>query len=99
MSAENEEVNSTQEGEETGSTQEEEKKPAWEPDYDFMAQEFMRGKMEGLFAKAHKTPNPKPSNRLKNRVKDFDPTVFSNRKFITPSKPPKQVDFKKGFMF
>lgn len=71
----------------------------YEPDYEQMAQDFMRGKLEGLYAKAHKTPNPKQANRLKTRIEEFDPTIFSNRKFIKPTKPQAPINLKKGFMF
>lgn len=72
----------------------------YEPNYDQMAQDFMRGKMEGLYAKAHKTPNPKAGTQMKDRIRDYNPAIFSGRKFITPKKTaPPQLDLKKGFMF
>ena len=72
----------------------------YEPNYDQMAQEFLRGKLEGLFAKAHKTPNPKSGTQMKDRIRDYDPTIFSGRKFITPKiTAPPQLDLKKGFLF
>ena len=70
------------------------------PNYEQMAQDFMRGKLEGLYAKAHKTPNPKAGTQMKDRVRDYNPAIFSGRKFITPKKTAvPQLDLKKGFMF
>lgn len=50
-----------------------------------VAQDFLRAKMEGLYADAHAAPKPRKPQRLKSRIENFDPTLFKDKKFIDRS--------------
>lgn len=50
-----------------------------------VAQDFLRAKMEGLYADAHSAPKPRKPQRLKSRIENFDPTLFKDKKFIDRS--------------
>ena len=50
-----------------------------------VAQDFLRAKMEGLYADAHAVPKPRKPQRLKSRIENFDPTLFKDKKFIDRS--------------
>ena len=53
--------------------------------WESVAQDFLRAKMEGVYAEAHAAPKPRKPQRLKSRIENFDPTLFKNKKFIDPS--------------
>ena len=58
--------------------------------WDDVAQDFLRAKMEGMYAEAYQAPSPRRPERLKSRIENFDPTLFKDKKFIDPgygSKP------------
>jgi len=50
-----------------------------------VAQDFLRAKMEGMYAEAHSAPSPRKPQRLKSRIENFDPTLFKDKKFIDRS--------------
>lgn len=50
-----------------------------------VAQDFLRAKMEGLYAEAHSAPTPRKPERLKSRIENFDPTLFKDKKFTDPN--------------
>jgi hypothetical protein len=50
-----------------------------------VAQDFLRAKMEGLYADAYNAPKPRKPQRLKSRIENFDPTLFKDKKFIDRS--------------
>lgn len=55
-----------------------------------VAQDFLRAKMEGMYAEAYQVPSPRKPERLKSRIENFDPTLFKDKRFIDPgygSKP------------
>jgi len=66
--------------------------------WDEVAQDFLRSKMEGMYADAHAAPTPRPPERLKSRINNFDPTLFKDKKFIDQSygSTPK-LDLNSGF--
>ena len=66
--------------------------------FDDVAQDFLRAKIEGMYADAHSGPTPRPPERLKSRIQNFDPTLFKDKKFIDRnygSKP--TLDLNSGF--
>ena len=54
-------------------------------EWDDVAQDFLRAKMEGMYAEAHSAPGPRKPGRLKSRIENFDPTLFKDKKFIDRS--------------